>query len=45
MVIVVDAIEIGRHDRDKVAAILIAVGIAHFDARYFGNSVRLVGML
>src|SRR4051812_26880439 len=43
--VVVRTIEIGRHGRDEVAAILPAVGLAELDARDLGDGVGLVGGL
>ena len=45
VVVVVGAVEVGRHHGDEVAAVLVAVGFAHLHARDFGNGVRLVGRL
>ena len=45
MVIVVGAVEIGRHHRNKVAAVLLAVGFAELDGGDLGEGVALVGRL
>ena len=43
--VVAGAIEVGGHDANKVGAVLQVVAFAHFDARYLGNRVGLVGIL
>ena len=43
--IVARPVEIGRHDRDEVAAILAAIGLAELDAGDLGDRVPLVGRL
>ena len=43
--IVAGAVEIGRHRRDEVAAILPAIGLAQLDAGDLGDRVPLVGGL
>ena len=45
VVVVVGTVEVGGHHRDEVAAVLVAVGLAHLHARDFGNGVGLVGVL
>ena len=42
MVVVTWAIQVGRHGADEVAPVLVAVGVAHFQSRDFGDGVRLV---
>ena len=41
--IVVRAIEIGRHDRCEIAAMLAAISLAQFQPGDFGNRIPLVG--
>ncbi len=43
--IVAGAVEIGRHERDGVKAVLLAVRFAGFNAGDFGDGVPLVGGL
>ena len=43
--IVARAVEVGRHDRDEVAAILPAIGLAELDAGDLGDRIPLVGGL
>jgi hypothetical protein len=41
----VGAVEIGRHHRDEIAAMLPAVGLAEFEAGDLGDGTQLVGWL
>ena len=43
--VVAGAVEIGRHRRDEVAAVLPAIGLAQLDAGDLGDRVPLVGRL
>ena len=43
--IVARTVEVGRHDRDEVAAILPAIGLAELDAGDLGHRIPLVGRL
>ena len=43
--VVVDTVQIGRHSRDEVAAVLTAVELTQLEPRYFGNGIRLVRRL
>ena len=43
--VVVRPVQVGRHRRDEVAAVLRAVGLAQLDARDLRDRVRLVGRL
>ena len=43
--VVAGAVEVGRHRRDEVAAVLPAVGLAQLDAGDLGDRVPLVGRL
>ena len=45
MIIVVAAVEIGRHHRDEVAAVLLAIGLAQLDGGDLGDGIPLVGRL
>ena len=45
MIIVAGTIEIGRHHRYEVRAVLQAIGFAQFDAGDLGDAVPLVGRL
>ena len=42
MKIIVGAVKIGRHDRDKIATMLFPVGLTELDASDFGQSIGLV---
>src|ERR1022692_1653064 len=42
IIIVIRPIEVGRHHADEIAAVLAAVGLAHFDAGDFGDGVPLI---
>ena len=43
--IVVGSVEIGRHRRDEVRAVLAPVGLAQLDARDLRDRIGLVGRL
>ena len=43
--VIVRAIKVRRHYRNKVGAVLFIVISAEFDRCYLGNSIRLVGRL
>ena len=43
VIVVARAIQIGGHGADGVKTILFAIGLAHLDARDFGQSVGVVG--
>ena len=43
--IVARPVEIGRHGRDEVAAVLAAIGLRQLDAGDLGDGVPLVGRL
>ena len=43
IVIIPRAIEVGGHETDVIAAVLMTVGIAEFDARDFGKGIGFVG--
>lgn len=43
--VIAGAVEIGRHGRDEVGAVLLAVGLAKLDAGDLGDRVPLVGRL
>ncbi len=45
MKIVVRPVEVRRHDRDEIAAMLLAIGLTQLDARYFCQSVPFVRRL
>jgi hypothetical protein len=45
VIVIIIAIQIGWHNRYVIAAVLRAVCIAHFNACYFGNGIRLVSWL
>ena len=41
--VVAGSVEVGGHEADGVEAVLLAVGLAHFDTGDFGDGVPLVG--
>jgi hypothetical protein len=43
--IVLRPVEVGRHGRDEVAAVLAAVGLGELDAGDLGDGVPLIGRL
>ena len=45
VIVIAGAIQIGGHGTDGVKAILLAVGLAHLDARNFCQRVGIVGRL
>src|SRR5947207_6274761 len=45
VVIIIWAVEVGRHRADEIRAVLLPVGVAHFDSGDFGDGVPLVGRL
>ena len=45
MIIVAGPVEIGRHHRDEIGAVLLAVGLAQLDGGDLGDGVPLVGRL
>ena len=42
---IVGAVEIGRHDRAKIGAVLSIVCLTQLDTGYFRDGVRLIGRL
>ena len=42
MIVISRPIEIGRHQADRIKAILLAQGLTEFDAGNFGNRVPLI---
>ena len=45
VVVVTRAVKVGRHRRDEITAVLVAVGTAHFNAGDLGDGIRPVGRL
>src|ERR1700681_4522509 len=45
VIIIVGNTKIGRHDRYKIASVLIAVCFTHFNTRNFSDGVGFVGWL
>jgi hypothetical protein len=45
VIIVAGAVEIGRHHRDEIGAVLLAVGLAQLDGGDLGDGVPFVGRL
>ncbi len=43
VVVVVGAVEVGRHHTDEVVAVLVSIGVAEFDTGNFGDGIGLVG--
>ena len=42
---VANTIQIGRHYRNEIATVLVAVSLTQFNTCYLGNSIRLIGGL
>ena len=41
--IIIFAIQVCRHHRDKACLILPVIGLTHFDTGYLGYGIRLIG--
>ncbi len=43
IIVVIGPVQVGGHDGDVVAAVLVAVGVAELNTGYLGNGIGLIG--